>query len=84
MTQIIEAWDIQRWDGGGGSNHECYIASEEEAALYLANSPHDRYYKKTFIIHETAQQAREFKQGEAKKRALAKLTKEERAALGFS
>ena len=83
-TKIIEIYDVQRWDGGDRHNHECYVASEEEAQLYLGvDNKFDNFYKRTFVVHDTAQEAREYKDGAVKAQALAKLTEIERKSLGF-
>lgn len=80
-TQIITVYEVYKWDGGDRQPHYAYLTNEEEAKKLT--TPQDYMGKREFIIHDTAQDVKDFKGGEVKRRALAKLTKEEINALGL-
>lgn len=80
-TQVITVWDLQRWDGGEYHRHYAYLTNEEEANKMKGTGSH--VVKMEIIIHDTQQDVLDFKNGEVKRRALAKLTKEEIKALGL-
>lgn len=80
-TQVITVWDLRRWDGGSGNNHYAYLTSEEEANKMKRMG--DYISKVDIVIHDTQQDVLDFKNGEVKRKALAKLTKEEIKALGL-
>lgn len=80
-TKFIECFDVQLWDGGDRTNHECYVM-HEGAAKKIAGQ-HGSVIKKTFLIHDNEQDYRDFKNGEVKRQALEKLTDIEIAALGI-
>jgi hypothetical protein len=81
MTKIIECYDVQLWDGGDRHYHECYVVDKDDAKAIAGQ--HGAVYKRTFIIHESKEEYEFLKSGELKKQALAKLTVEERNALGL-
>lgn len=80
-NKLIECFDVQLWDGGDLTNHECYMMNEN-AAKRVAGQ-HGSVIKKTFIIFDDDQDYRDFKDGEVKRQALEKLTDIEIAALGI-
>ena len=81
--QIIKCWDIQSWDGGERHNHRYYVATKEAADAWKANNKYDEVYEKEFIILDSWDELQDYKAGELRKRALAKLTNEERVVLGL-
>lgn len=81
-TKIIECFEVLRWDGGERQNHLCYMERKEDADALAGK--HDAVIKKTFVVHDSVESFKRLESGELKKKALAKLTKEERLALGFN
>jgi gamma-glutamylcysteine synthetase len=81
--QVIKCWDIQAWDGGEHTNHAFYIASEAEKDVYMKTHTYDSAYERTFIIFDTLEEMSDNTKAKIKERALAKLTIEERAILGY-
>lgn len=80
--QIIKCWDIQVWDGGDRHNHKYYVATKEAADEWMAKNKYDMIYEKEFVILDSWDELQDYKNGELRKRALAKLTEEERIVLG--
>ena len=81
--QIIKCWDIQVWDGGSMHLHKYYVATKEAADAWKANNKYDEVYEKEFIILDSWDELQDHKAGELRKRAIAKLTAEERVVLGL-
>lgn len=81
--KIINCWDIQVWDGGERHNHKYYVATKEAADEWKARHKHDLIYEKQFIILDNYEELMNYKNGEARKRALAKLTEEDKIVLGL-
>ena len=81
--QIVKCWDIQKWDGGDRSDHAFYLKSTEEKDVYLKNNKYDYAFETTFIIFDTLEEMENNTKEKVKERALAKLTAEERAILGY-
>lgn len=81
--KIIKAWDVQVWDGGGGNRHAFYILNEAQADLWKLKNPNDFIQEREFLFFETIEEYQNHQNGVIKKRALQKLTREERVALGF-
>lgn len=81
--QVVQCWDIQSWDGGERHNHRYYVASKEVADEWLEKHPHDVAYEHNLVILKDLTEIEEYKNGEMRKRAMAKLTTEERIVLGL-
>ena len=81
--KIIKCWDIQVWDGGDRHNHRYYVATQEAAEQWKEKNKYDEIYEKEFVILDSWDELEEYKNGELRKRALAKLTEEERVVLGL-
>ena len=81
--QIIKCWDIQVWDGGGNHNHKYYVKTEEAAREWVAKNKYDSIYEKEFVILDSWDELQAYKDGELRKRALAKLTDAEKVVLGL-
>ncbi len=81
--KIINCWDIQVWDGGDRHNHKYYVATKEAADAWMEKNTYDAVYEKQFIILDSYEELMDYRNGEARKRALAKLTEEDKIALGL-
>lgn len=81
--KIIKCWDIQVWDGGDRHNHKYYVATKEAADAWMAKNKYDTIWEKEFIILDSWDELQDYQDGELRKRALAKLTAEERVVLGL-
>ena len=81
--KIIKCWDIQVWDGGDRHNHKYYVATQEAAEQWKEKNKYDEIYEKEFVILDSWDELEEYKNGELRKRALAKLTAEEKVILGL-
>ena len=81
--QIIKCWDIQVWDGGDRHNHRYYVATKEAADEWMSENKYDAIYEQEFVILDSLDELEEFRNGELRKRALAKLTAEEKIVLGL-
>lgn len=77
--KIINCWDIQGWDG----THTAYLATKAAADEWLVLNKYDSAYEKEFVIHDSMEEFEQYKNVELRKRALNKLTEEEKRALGF-
>ena len=81
--QIIKCWDIQVWDGGDRHNHRYYVATKEAADEWMAKNKYDMVYEHEMVILDSWDELQDYKNGELRKRALAKLTAEEKVVLGL-
>ena len=81
--KIIKCWDIQVWDGGSMHHHKYYVATKEAAAEWKAKNKYDEIVEREFVILDDLTELGEYKNGELRKRALAKLTEQERKVLGL-
>ena len=82
--QVIKCWDIQAWDGGDRHNHKYYVATEEAAKEWKFRNKHDIYFAQEFVILDDLAEVEEYKLHQTRQRALAKLTPEEKKALGLA
>lgn len=83
--QVLKLWDYKVWDGGDRHNHKAYFSLSglaEHQAKALAGT-YDIMDKTEIIIYQSLQEYHDFKSGKLRESALAKLTTEERKALGF-
>lgn len=81
--KIIKCWDIQVWDGGDRHNHKYYVATKAAADEWMKNNKYDMVYEHEFVVLDSWDELQDYKNGETRKRALAKLTDEERFVLGL-
>ena len=81
--KIIKCWDIQVWDGGDRHYHKYYVSSVEAAKEWMKINTYDAVHEREFIIFDDLEEIKSYASGEARKRALAKLTEEEKIALGI-
>lgn len=83
--QVMNVWDYQVWDGGSYQNHKAYFDAttvSDQDAKNLAGK-YDSMDAKEIIVYSSIQEYQDELNGVVKKRALAKLTIEERKALGY-
>ena len=81
--QIIKCWDIQVWDGGDRHHHKYYVATKKAAEQWKEKNKYDSIYEQEFVILDDLNEVEAYKNGELRKRALAKLTAEEKVVLGL-
>ncbi len=81
--QVIKCWDIQVWDGGDRHNHKYYVSTKEAADEWIARNKYDTVFEKEFVILDSWDELQAYKDGELRKRALAKLTDAEKVVLGL-
>jgi hypothetical protein len=81
--QIIKCWDIQVWDGADRHNHKYYVKTKEAADEWMAKNKYDMIDEKEIVILDDLTEVEAFKNGELRKRALAKLTDAEKVVLGL-
>ena len=82
--QVIKCWDIQVWDGGDRHNHRYYVSNKEAADEWKARNKYDEVYETEFVIMDDLSEIEEYKLHQTRQRALAKLTDEEKKALGLA
>jgi hypothetical protein len=82
--KILNFYEIMKWDGGD-RHYGTGICFEEESAAedYLKGNRYDTYQECTFRLYDSKTEVEEIKRQEARAKALAKLTKEERELLGL-
>jgi len=81
--QLLEVYSIDVWDGGDRHYHRFYVRTEEEAQRWLDENQYDSFHKKTLVIYDTLEDYKENSVEALKKKALAKLTPEEKYTLGL-
>ena len=86
ITTIVAGWEVISANGDGrGESHVAYFNNEKAAKQLAATSPgwmRVQPFEKSFAICATLAEYMQEKNEEVKARALAKLTVEERSALG--
>lgn len=83
--QIIDVWDYQVWDGGNRHYHAGYFSRvnvSSDEAIQLAGQ-YDMIDAKEIVVYSSIQEYKDELNETVKKRALAKLSSEERRVLGF-
>ena len=84
--QIIKVFKIYDWDGGDRDELKSYYLKREEnfdANLLKAN--HNRHFApESIVILDNLQELKQYELGALKKKALAKLTAQEKLLLGIS
>ncbi len=81
--KIIKCWDIQVWDGGDRHNHKYYVSTKEAADQWMAKNKYDTVFEHEFVILDSWDELEEYRNGEMRKRALAKLTEQDKKVLGL-
>lgn len=80
-TNVITLWDLHIWDGCDRTNYATSFTNQQ-AATACANQ-YDSVYERKIVIHESPDDYKQWKSGEVRRRALSKLSEEERVALGL-
>lgn len=80
--KIIKCWDIRVWGGGGLHYHKYYVATKEAADAWKAKNKFDEIVERDLVILDDLKELEEYNNGELRRRALAKLTEQERKVLG--
>ncbi len=81
--QVLNLFSVCVWDGGDRHNHKFYLTDKAEADKYLEKNTYDSVHPVEIVTFDTLEEWTEWNTGKVKERALAKLTAEERKALGF-
>lgn len=71
------------WNGVDRHNHKYYVSTKEAADEWKKNNNYDAIYEKEIIVHDSYIEIMSFRNSEAKKAALAKLSEEDKIALGL-
>jgi hypothetical protein len=79
----ITYWQIYIWDGGDRHNPGYCVSDQSLAIDWKQKNPNDSVVKTDLIIFDSLKEIEDFKSGETKRRALAKLTLDEKRALGL-
>ena len=80
--QVITLYSIDVGDGGSRHYHKFYMETEDAAKEYLKDNLYDAYHKVEIVVYKDKQDIIDNSKEAIKARALAKLTKEEKHALG--
>lgn len=87
MQILINGYELLETHGDGSSESSvAYVEHETDAQQWVVQSKGWRRYvrvHKLFIVHESLESLYAHQKAAVKERALAKLSKEEREALGF-
>jgi hypothetical protein len=82
--KTLELWNVQAWDGGDRHNHSFYIPREVISEDQLkAWDKHCLPLRQTLIILDNLNELPGLQQERLRQSALAKLTEQERKALGL-
>ncbi len=82
--KILTVWDIQVWDGSDRHSHKYYVASKEAADAWMKKNRFDRVTTKDLVVFDNLEDIEHFNLMEVRKKALAKLTEDEKLALGVT
>lgn len=85
---VANVFSAQAWDGGERHNHEFFLSSQKAVDDFKATlGPNNQHYytfsSQKLVIAHSAAQIQEYKTGEMRRRALAKLTAEDKVILGI-
>lgn len=80
--QRIVCFRVDEWDGGERHHFKFYITDKNEADAYLQKNKFDTITPVVLMVFDTLAEVEEFSINRLKESALAKLTPEERMALG--
>ena len=86
--KVIPVIEVNSWDGAGGHRFAFYLNNSDGLGTHTARewaskNPHDYLRETEIVLFDTVADYNEFKSSKVRERALAKLTAEERKALGF-
>lgn len=81
---IIPVWNVHLWDGGDRHNHGFYVMREGTTAKDIeAAHRHSMSFKEEMVVLSSLDQYPDFLHLLARKRALDKLTEQDRKVLGL-
>jgi len=82
---VITVYAVSIWDGSDGrTNKSIYFEHEADAKKWVENNKFDSYHVHSTNVFTSLQDYADFKSGEIRRKALLKLTPEEKAVLGLS
>lgn len=81
--QIIKVYDMYSWDGTDRTKHAFYLTDKAEAEKWVKGYKHDSFNETTIELFDSIDERQEWLNNRLKEKALAKLTPDERKALGF-
>lgn len=86
--KVIPVYSVHVWDGGDRTNFAFYLDNTDGQGAdavrkWMTKNPHDYIREEELMIFSDISDYNEFNSGKVRERALAKLTAEERKALGF-
>lgn len=81
--KTLKVFSVKEFDGCGYYNHKFYLTDRSEADRYLENHKHNIVEEKDLVLFDTLDEWVQYDRDQTKARALAKLTSDERKALGF-
>lgn len=81
--QVIECYELQTWNGGSGYDFAAFVKDEASAQEWKQKHKMDRIVKRLIVVYDDVADLEANNKKELRKRALAKLTPEERDALGL-
>jgi poly-beta-hydroxyalkanoate depolymerase len=82
MKEIL-VYSYQEWDGGDRHNHKAYFSNKADADLLVNENKYNRYDERLIVVFDSLEEFYEHDVKKLKERALAKLTMQERKALGY-
>lgn len=81
---IYKFYEIEKWDGGDRQYPSGICFSNREAAReFLVGNNYDTYREHKYIVYDSVAEYKENSKEKLKAKALAKLTDEEKEALGI-
>lgn len=81
--KTITVYEVHISDGGGGSRRGFYLKTKEAAEEWLARNNWDSFYEKKIVIFDDLEDYEQNSYEGLKKKAMAKLTTEEKELLGL-
>ena len=81
--KTLTLYSVMEWDDCGGHNHKFFLSNKDEADKYKHYHVYVMVQERIFEIFDTVEEWEEWKTVEVKRRALSKLTAEERRVLGY-
>ena len=79
---VLDLYEVMVWDGGEHHYPKFYFQYEKDAQEYVKAYPHDFYQKRQFKVYYSYEDFEDNTDDAIRKRALDKLTPEEKLVLG--
>jgi hypothetical protein len=83
VMQVIKCWELRVSDGRNGHSQKYYVSSKEIAMEWEKNRIYDSIAEKEIVIFDSLTEVTEHENKTLREKALAKLSAEERNALGL-